>query len=95
MTKVEYTPESEKELSKLDRQNAKRIRAYMDEVQTLKDPRSRGKGLTSNLSGLWRYRIGDYRVISVITEKETEGEPKQILITVLVVHIGHRRDVYK
>ena len=95
MTAIEYTPESEKELSKLDRQTAKRIRSYMDEVQQLEDPRSRGKGLTSNLAGLWRYRVGDYRVISVINEKEREGEPKKIVITVLVVHIGHRRNVYK
>lgn len=95
MTVIEYTPESEKELSKLDRQTARRIRAYMDEVQQLEDPRSRGKGLTSNLAGLWRYRVGDYRVISVINEKESEGEPKQIVVTVLVVHVGHRRDVYK
>lgn len=95
MTKIEYTPESEKELSKLDRQTAKRIRSYMDEVQALDDPRSRGKGLTSNLSGLWRYRVGDYRVITVITEKETDEEPKQIVVTVLVVHVRHRREVYK
>lgn len=53
MTTVEYTPESAKELSKLDRQAASRIRAYMGEVGKLADPRSRGKGLTSNLSGLW------------------------------------------
>lgn len=95
MTVVEYTPESAKELSKLDRQDAKRICGYMAEVGALEDPRSRGKGLTSNLSGLWRYRVGDYRVISRITEKETDEEPKQIIITVLVVHVGHRKEVYK
>ena len=95
MTKVEYTPESAKELSKLDRQAARRIREYMGEVEKLPDPRSRGKALASNLAGLWRYRMGDYRVISSITEKETEEKPKQIIITVLVVHVGHRKKIYK
>lgn len=95
MTKVEYTPEADKTLSKLDRQNAERIRDYMREVEKLSDPRSRGKGLTSNLSGLWRYRVGDYRVISVISEEKTDEEPPQIVITVLVVHIGHRKEVYR
>ena len=95
MTKIEYTPESVKELSKLDKPVAKRIRGYMDEVEKLDDPRSRGKGLTSNLNGLWRYRVGDYRIITVISDKETTEEPKQIIITVLIVHIGHRKEVYK
>lgn len=95
MTNIEYTPDAAKELSKLDRQTALRIREYMDEVGKRSDPRSRGKGLASNLAGLWRYRVGDYRVISSITEKETNGEPKQTTITVLVVHVGHRKKVYK
>lgn len=95
MTTVEYTPESAKELSKLDRQAASRIRAYMGEVGKLADPRSRGKGLTSNLSGLWRYRVGDYRIISRITETRPEDEPPQTVITVLVVHIGHRSEIYR
>lgn len=95
MTKVEYTPESAKELSKLDRQAAMRIREYMGEVEKLIDPRSRGKALSSNLAGLWRYRVGDYRVISSIAEEEAEEKPKKTIITVLVVHIGHRKNVYK
>ena len=67
----------------------------MGRIETLEDPRSWGKGLTSNLSGLWRYRIGDYRVISVISESKTDEEPPHIVVTVLVVHIGHRKEVYK
>ena len=66
---------------------------YMGEIEKLTDPHSRGKGLTSNLSGLWRYRVGDYRVISVIGEGKTDEEPPKIVITVLVVHIGHRSKV--
>lgn len=95
MTTVEYTPESIKALSRLDRQTAGRIKDYMGEVGKLADPRSRGKGLTSNLSGLWRYRVGDYRIISMITETKAEDEPPQTVITVLVVHIGHRSEIYR
>lgn len=95
MTKVEYAPEAAKELSKLDRQIAKRVVEYMREVEKLSDPRSRGKGLTSNLAGLWRYRVGDYRIISEINEKETDAALAQIKITILVVHIGHRKNIYK
>lgn len=95
MTTVEYTPESIKALSRLDRQTAGRIKDYMGEVGKLADPRSRGKGLTSNLSGLWRYRVGDYRIISRITETKAEDEPPQTVITVLVVHIGHRSEIYR
>ncbi len=95
MTKVEYTPEAAKELSKLDRQTAMRIRDYMCEIEKLSDPRSRGKALVSNLVGLWRYRVGDYRVISSISAKETEEMPDNTTITVLVVHVGHRKKIYK
>ena len=41
----------------------RRVKAYLDEVCELDDPRSRGKGLTGDLAGDWRYRIGDYRVL--------------------------------
>lgn len=50
------------------------------------DPRQRGKGLTENLSGLWRYRVGDYRVICEIQADR---------LVVLVVRINHRSTVYK
>ena len=95
MTKVAYTPEAAKILLKLERQTARRIREYMDEVGRLDDPRSRGKALVGNLGGLWRYRIGDWRVMSVISDGEADEEPKQIVITVLVVDIGHRKEVYR
>ncbi len=50
------------------------------------DPRQRGKALTANLSGLWRYRVGDYRVICQI---------KADHLVVLVVGLSHRSDVYR
>ena len=50
------------------------------------DPRIHGKGLTSNLSGKWRYRIGDYRVICDIEDDK---------LIVLALRVAHRREVYK
>lgn len=54
-------------------------------LQTIENPRDRGKGLVGDLSGMWRYRVGDYRIICHIDNGE-------LLITAL--EIGHRREVY-
>ena len=83
---VDYLPEAEKQLAKLDKYIQKRIKKYMDEVAKLEDPRSRGKGLLSNLSGLWRYRIGDFRIICQIKDAQ---------LVVTVVRIGDRKEIYK
>lgn len=58
----------------------------MDDIASIDEPRSRGHGLTGKLGGLWRYRIGDWRVIA-----RFEGER----LVILVVEIGHRREVYR
>lgn len=50
------------------------------------DPRIHGKGLTSNRSGQWRYRVGDYRLIAEIQDEK---------IIILILSVGHRSDVYK
>ena len=65
--KIEYTPKAGKQFSKLDKLVQSRIKKYMSEITTLDDPRSRGKALTSNLAGLWRYRVGDYRCFVYMT----------------------------
>ncbi|MCF0242088.1 MAG: type II toxin-antitoxin system RelE/ParE family toxin [Treponema sp.] len=83
---LEYTKESAKEFKKLDKTVAVRIKKYMDEVAALKDPRSRGKGLVGNLSGYWRYRVGDYRILCRIQDDK---------LVIIVVEIGHRRNVYE
>lgn len=73
-------------MRKLDRQAARRIGDYLRELTAAcEDPRQRGKGLTANLSGLWRYRVGDYRVICQIEDAR---------LTVLVVQISHRSETY-
>src|SRR5690606_28898431 len=61
--KVEFDSAALKQLRKIDRTWQRRIIAYLEEVAALPDPHVRGKPLRSNLSGLWRYRVGDYRLI--------------------------------
>ena len=62
--KVILTETVKKQLKKLDAAISKRVLDYLEQIELLDNPRSRGKALTSNLSGLWRYRIGDYRIMS-------------------------------
>ncbi len=84
--KVEFTDSSRKQLKKIDSFNRNRILKYLFEIESLEDPKSRGKALEQNLKGLWRYRVGDYRIICSIEEEQ---------VTILVLKIGHRRDIYK
>ncbi len=85
--RIEFTPEAEKQLATLDKQSVKRIIRFLKErVTPLKDPRSLGEPLKGKLREFWRYRVGDYRVLCRIEEER---------LLVLVVRIGHRRDVYR
>ena len=84
---IEYTDTARAQLRKLDEQVARRVLDYMDErVAPSDDPRRAGKLLTGPLGGLWRYRVGDCRVVCDIQEAA---------VRVLVVRIGNRRDVYR
>ena len=84
---VEYTDTAKGQLRKLDKQSARRILDFLDErVAQRDDPRSTGKALTGPLGGLWRYRVGDFRVICEIQDGE---------LRVLVVELGNRREVYR
>jgi mRNA interferase RelE/StbE len=85
---IKYTESSTKQLKKLDQQTALRVLNYMDErVAVLADPRSLGKNLKGPKMGeYWRYRVGDIRVICNIVDGQ---------LTVLVVEIGNRREVYR
>jgi mRNA interferase RelE/StbE len=82
---IRFDKTAEKQFGKLDRQAALRIRDYLRELSFLDDVRSRGKALTGNLAGLWRYRVGDLRIICDIHDKE---------VVVYVVELGHRKDIY-
>ena len=75
-----------RELNKLDPQSKQQILSYLEErIASGSDPRRFGKTLKANLAGLWRYRIGDYRVICQIIDNE---------LTVLVLAVGHRKTIY-
>jgi len=85
--RIELAASAEKSLSKLDRTAAKRITTFLRErVASADDPRSSGKALAGQLAGLWRYRVGDYRVICQIEDGK---------LLILVVTIGHRGDIYR
>lgn len=83
--KIEVDKDAEKTLKKLDKTIAKRIYDKLKEIGSLEDPRTMGKALTGNLSGLWRYRVGDYRIVCYIQDD---------ILVVLVVDIDHRSNVY-
>lgn len=85
---VELDPSAEKELDKLDSQRAKRILQFLFErVAHLEDPRSIGEALKgSKFKSLWKYRVGDYRIISSLEDN---------VARILVVKIGNRKEVYR
>ena len=83
--RIELSRRAEKQLAAIDAPEALRIVRYLSELEKLESPRSRGTGLTADLSGLWRYRVGDWRVLCRIEDGR---------LLVLVVEIGHRSTVY-
>ena len=84
---VELTERFKKEFRKLDKYTQKMLRAWIDKnLVDCEDPRQHGKGLSANLSGQWRYRIGDYRLICQINDDK---------LIILALTVGHRRDIYK
>ena len=84
---VEYTDVALKQLKRMDRFDARLIVSWIGKnLESCRDPRVRGKGLTTNRSGEWRYRIGNYRVLCVIRDDR---------LVVEVFSVGHRSDIYK
>lgn len=84
---VEIGSVAEKQLRKLDRQTQRRILDWLeDRIEACKNPRHFGEPLKGGHKGLWRYRIGDYRVLCDIQDQR---------VVVLVLAIGHRREIYR
>lgn len=84
--RVEYTQQAIKQLKKLDKHTRKLILSWIEKnLVNCSNPFVHGKGLTANRSGQWRYRVGDYRLIAEIQEEK---------VIILIVNIGHRRDIY-
>ena len=86
--RIELDPAAERELDKIDPQMARRILIFLrDRVALLDNPRSTGEALKgSRLGEFWKYRVGDYRIISKIEDGA---------LRILVVKIGNRREVYR
>lgn len=86
--KIEYLASVKKDIQKFDHQTRKRIREYLENrIALLNNPRDNGAALKGcKFDELWKYRIGDYRVICKIHDNS---------LTILAVKIGHRREVYK
>lgn len=84
--RIEIDKDVQRSMKKLDRNIAKRIIAKLREVSQLEDPRSTGKALVGNLAGLWRYRVGDYRIVCDIEDE---------VLLILVIDVAHRSKVYK
>jgi mRNA interferase RelE/StbE len=85
MWRLEYSKTFVKQARQLDKPILRRVSAYLDEIVASGDPRSRGRSLSSNLKGYWRYRVGDYRVIVKIKDSE---------LVVIAAEIGHRSTIY-
>ncbi|MDA8381475.1 MAG: type II toxin-antitoxin system RelE/ParE family toxin [Betaproteobacteria bacterium] len=86
--RIEFSAGAKKDLAALDRQIAKRITTFMRErVAELDNPRAIGEALKgSRLGAFWKYRVGDYRIISSIEDQA---------VRILVVRVGNRREVYQ
>ncbi|MBI2384324.1 MAG: type II toxin-antitoxin system RelE/ParE family toxin [Gammaproteobacteria bacterium] len=84
---VELSETARKQLRKLDRRwQAEIVDCLEHRVAQSDNPRQSGKALSGDKKGLWRYRVGDYRLICDIQDS---------VVTVLVLAIGHRSDVYR
>ena len=86
--RIEFEDAALKELAKLDKPVAKRIVTFVRErVAALDDPRSIGEALKgSKLGEFWKYRVGDYRIITNIEDG---------VMRILVLKVGNRREVYR
>lgn len=83
---VEFLATAKRKLQEIDKSWQKKILDYLeDEISPLDDPRTRGKSLVGDRRGLWRYRIGDYRIICDI-----QGEN----LIIATITIGHLKNVY-
>jgi mRNA interferase RelE/StbE len=85
--RVEFDVAAAKEFKKLGAADQRRIVKFLRErIAASPDPRRLGAALAGDFAGLWRYRVGDYRLIASIEDGR---------FTVLILRIGHRREIYR
>ncbi len=86
MYTLKYSYKATKQLSKLDKGTQKLILDWIaDNLENCENPRIKGKGLTANRNGEWRYRVGDYRIICDIRDSE---------LVIIALSVGHRKSIY-
>ena len=85
---INFETAAEKDLAKLDHSTVRRIVTFLRErLAVLDDPRSIGEALKgTKLGDFWKYRVGDYRMIARIEDS---------VVTIIVVRIGNRKEVYR
>lgn len=87
MYHVEFIKSVKKSFSKLDKYTQTMILNWIEKnLEGCNNPRLFGKPLSGDRKGQWRYRVGDYRIITLIQDNK---------LIILVIAIGHRRDIYK
>ena len=87
MYQVEYTPRAIRQLKKLDKPTRALIFGWIEKnLVGCENPWLHGKGLTSNRSGQWRYRLGDYRILAEIQDSN---------LIILLLEVGHRGEIFK
>jgi mRNA interferase RelE/StbE len=84
--RIELTREAERQIAALGNAERRQVLRFLQKLQNRDDPHTLGKLLSGPLRGLWRYRVGEYRLICGIRRK---------VLTVTLVRIGHRSDVYR
>lgn len=86
MYTLKYSERAIKQLKKLDKGTQKLILTWVGKnLENCDNPRIKGKGLTANRSGEWRYRVGNYRIICDIRDEE---------LIILALSIARRRNIY-
>ncbi|MCO5733171.1 type II toxin-antitoxin system RelE/ParE family toxin [Rhizobium sp. SSA_523] len=85
---IEFDTKAIKQLQKMGDREARRVRDYLHErIKPLDNPRDAGLAMQgTKFAHLWRYKVGDYRIICEIKDKK---------LIVLVVEVGHRREIYR
>ena len=84
---VEVGDFAERQFRKLDRSARDRLLGYLyDRIEGCKNPRHFGEPLKGEMAGLWRYRVGDYRIICKLEDNR---------LVVVALAVGHRREIYR
>ncbi|HCX04078.1 MAG TPA: type II toxin-antitoxin system mRNA interferase toxin, RelE/StbE family [Clostridiales bacterium] len=84
---VFYEKKAIKSLSQIDKNQQKMIYAWIEKnLAGTDNPKKYGKALKGNLKEYWRYRVGNYRILADINNEE---------IRIIIINIGHRKDIYK